>query len=344
MFNITPLDDALDAEISQLINNKTKPLGSLGKLETLAFQICKIQKSLSPELKQPQMLVFAADHGICEEGVSPFPQEVTQQMVLNFLAGGAAINCLCEQNGIEFRVVNSGVKASLPEHVNLINAPIAKGTLNFLKQPAMSRALCEKALLVGADLVLDRYNRGANIIGFGEMGIGNTTSAAAIMSVILNLPAKECAGKGTGLDDEGVSHKADVIERAKVFHQDKGADPITVLATYGGYEIAMMTGAMLKAAELGMVVLVDGFIASSAALLAHKINVNFLQYTIFCHQSGEKAHKKMLKHMGVSPLLDLGMRLGEGSGVAVAYPVILGAVTFARKMASFDSAGVSRDE
>ncbi|MFO6421810.1 nicotinate-nucleotide--dimethylbenzimidazole phosphoribosyltransferase [Motilimonas sp. KMU-193] len=340
MFTISALDPQLDSSIQHCLDHKTKPQGSLGKLETLAFQLCRIQQTLTPELSKPQMLVFAADHGVVAEGVSLFPQNVTQQMVLNFIQGGAAINCFCRQHGIEFRVVNAGVNGDLPEDNALINASIARGTCNFVNEPAMSSAQCEQALLKGAELVADRHQRGANIIGFGEMGIGNTTSAAALMAKLLKLPAEDCTGAGTGLNKAGVDQKTKVINRALKRLKGKKLAPQDVLAELGGFEIAMMCGAMLKAAELKMVVLVDGFIASSSALVASKMEANFLQYAVFCHKSKEQGHKKMLKAMGVDALLDLDMRLGEGSGIAVAYPLIASAVYFINEMASFESAGV----
>ncbi|MCE0556179.1 MULTISPECIES: nicotinate-nucleotide--dimethylbenzimidazole phosphoribosyltransferase [unclassified Motilimonas] len=340
MFTIPALNQQLDTEIQHCLDNKTKPLGSLGKLESLALQICRIQQTLKPNLSQPQMLVFAADHGVVAEGISLFPQGVTQQMVLNFIQGGAAINCFCRQHGIEFRVVNAGVNGELPEDSVLINASIAKGTQNFVTQAAMTMAQCEQALTKGAELVDDRHKRGANVIGFGEMGIGNTTSAAALMAVTLGLSATECAGRGTGLEKTAVEHKAKVIQKALKRIKGNKLSPQQILAEFGGFEIVMMCGAMLKAAELRMLVLVDGFIATSAALMASKMDGNFIDYAVFCHKSKEQGHKKMLKAMGVEALLDLDMRLGEGSGVAVAYPLLVSAISFVNEMASFDSAGV----
>lgn len=342
-FNISPLTAELDADIAHCIDNKTKPIGSLGKLETLAKQICRVQQTLSPELKEPQMLVFAGDHGVVESGVSPYPQAVTQQMVMNFLQGGAAINVFCQQHNIEFRVVNAGINGSLPEHVGLINASIGPGTQNFVKQAAMTPLQCQQAIDKGAELVADRHKRGSNVIGFGEMGIGNTSAAAAIMAALLKLNAEDCTGAGTGLDKTGVERKAKLINKALKRAQLSKPSPMQVLTEFGGFEIAMMCGAMLKAAELKMLVLVDGFIASSAALLASKMHPAFLQYAIFCHRSKEQGHKRMLKAMAVEALIDLDMRLGEGSGVAVAYPLIQSAVLFVNQMASFEDAGVSKD-
>lgn len=329
-------------QVQAVIDQKTKPQGSLGLLESVASKVAKIQHSLSPSLNAPSMLVFAADHGIAEEGVSLFPQAVTEQMVLNFLNGGAAINCFSRQHHLNLNIINAGVIAEFDlQDDSFINQPIAKGTQNFLKAPAMTESQCQQALQSGADIITKKYNAGCNVVGFGEMGIANTTSAATIMAALLKLSGAECAGRGTGLDSKGVSHKAQVIDRALSFHQLEDAGALQVLQKVGGFEIAMMVGAMLKAAELSMLVLVDGFIVSTAALLASRINENFLDYVQFCHQSNEQAHQKLLQSMDASPLLDLGLRLGEGSGVALAYPLLVSAVTFFNEMASFADAAVS---
>ncbi|WP_022942724.1 nicotinate-nucleotide--dimethylbenzimidazole phosphoribosyltransferase [Psychromonas hadalis] len=332
-------------DVQQIIDLKTKPQGSLGMLELLAGKVAKIQHSLSPSLNKPCVVIFAADHGIADEGVSLFPKAVTEQMVLNFLAGGAAINCFSRQHGLDLNIVNAGVCADFDiEHEKFINKPIAKGTNNFLKTEAMSESQCQQALEQGAEFVKNKFDAGCNVIGFGEMGIANTTSAAAIMASLLKLSGKVCAGKGTGLDKQGVRFKAQVIDQAITLHQLKNSSPLEILQKVGGFEIAMMVGAMLKAAELSMLVLVDGFICSVAALVASKIEKNFLDYTQFCHQSNEQAHQLLLEHMGVQPLLNLGLRLGEGSGVAVAYPLIVSAVSFFNEMASFTDAGISESE
>lgn len=350
MFVIKPLSEQLSTsfinEVEKTIDSKTKPQGSLGMLETVAAKIAKIQNTLSPSLNAPCILIFAADHGIADEGVSLFPKAVTEQMVLNFLAGGAAINCFSRQNGIDLNIVNAGVCSDFVavEDANFINKPIAQGTNNFLKSSAMSEQQCQQALQQGAEVVLNKYNAGCNVIGFGEMGIANTTSAAAIMAALLNLSGETCAGKGTGLDSAGVSLKAKVIDQALELHQLKGASVEQVLQKVGGFEIVMMVGAMLKAAELSMLVLIDGFICSAAALAASKIDNNFLDYTQFCHQSKEQAHQRLLAAMDAQPLLDLGLRLGEGTGVALAYPLLASAVTFFNEMASFADAGVSEQE
>ena len=333
-------------EIQQVIDLKTKPQGSLGQLETLAGKIAQIQHSLTPSLNAPCLVIFAADHGIADEGVSLFPKAVTEQMVLNFLAGGAAINCFSRQHALDLNIVNAGVCCDFSgiENENFFNKPIAPGTNNFLTTEAMSEAQCQQALQDGADIVHAKFKAGCNVIGFGEMGIANTTSAAAIMAGILNLSGETCAGRGSGLDKEGVALKAKVVDQAIEFHQLKDATALEVLQKVGGFEIVMMVGAMLKAAELSMLVLVDGFICSTAALAASRINHHFLDYTQFCHQSNEQAHQLLMAEMGAQPLLNLGMRLGEGSGVAVAYPLVASAVNFFNEMASFEEAGVSAGE
>ena len=344
-FNIQPLADDLLPALQHKINTKTKPLGALGVLEQVALQIGTIQHTLSPVLKQPAMIVFAGDHGIAAEGVSPYPQEVTYQMVLNFLNGGAAINVFCRQNGLTIKVVDAGVNFNFEPHPDLIRAKIANGTKNYLKVPAMTAAQREAALAKGAEIVQDIFEQGCNIIGFGEMGIGNTSSAAILMSLLGDIPLEQCVGRGTGLDEAGLARKRQTLSRAIVAHPlDKHAHnyPEAVLATFGGFEIVMMCGAMLKAAELKMVVLVDGFIASAAVLAGARLNRNLLAYCIFTHQSDEQGHQKMLATLEVRPLVNLSMRLGEGSGVAVTYPLIQSAINFLNEMASFESAKVSQ--
>ena len=332
-----------EEQIKHKIDTKTKPLGSLGKLEDVAFKIAKIQNTLTPELKNPAMLVFAADHGISDEGVSPFPKEVTWQMVMNFIAGGAAINVFCKQNGISLNVVDAGVDFDFPQSEGLIDAKVAKGTKNMKLTEAMSMDECISAMNLGSDIVKEKSLAGCNVIGFGEMGISNTSAASLIMSKICNIPVEETVGRGTGLDDAGLSHKAKVLMEVAELHKNK-TKPLDILSSVGGFEIAMMVGAMNRAYQQGMVILIDGFITTSALLVAHALNKNILDNCIFTHQSEENGHKQMLKFLGADPLLHLGMRLGEGSGAAVAYPIIKSAVNFFNEMASFESAGVSDSE
>ena len=288
-------------------------------------------------------MVFAADHGIAKEGVSAYPQEVTFQMVMNFMGGGAAINVFCRQNNIKIKVVDAGVNYSFPPGIDLVNAKVGMGTKSFLREPAMSKSETYRAINSGAAIVEEIFNEGCNIIGFGEMGIGNTSSASVLMSLLCNIPIKDCVGKGTGITEEALQKKVDILSNAIKKH-GKPNDILKILSTYGGFEIAQMCGAMLHAAENKMVIMVDGFIATSAFLVAYNINPLVIDYAVFCHQSEENGHGKMLKHLGATPLLNLDMRLGEGTGAAVAYPVIKAAVSFLNQMASFESAGVSNKE
>ncbi|OGI20963.1 MAG: nicotinate-nucleotide--dimethylbenzimidazole phosphoribosyltransferase [Candidatus Melainabacteria bacterium RIFOXYA12_FULL_32_12] len=343
-FDIKPVSEELHAKLQHKIDNKTKPLGALGRLEELALQIGCIQNTLTPELKKPIMLVFAGDHGIATEGVSLYPQEVTYQMVLNFLNGGAGINIFTKQHGIDIKVIDAGVKSDFDPHPNLINVKVANGTNSFLNGPAMTKEQCIEALSKGADIVKTINKEGCNIVGFGEMGIGNTSPATMLLSLLCGIPIKKCTGRGTGLDDEKVRKKREILQQALSNNNLVDKDPFVVLQTFGGFEIAMMTGAMLQAAELDMILLIDGFITTSALLTAAKMNTNILEYCIFTHKSGERGHKIMLEHLGADPLLDIGMRLGEGTGAAVAYPIIESAVRFLNEMASFESANVTKSE
>ncbi len=336
--HITPLkDEALAAQLDRAINNKTKPLGSLGALEGLAHQVGMIQQTTSPQLRDPAILVFAGDHGVVAEGISAFPQDVTWQMVENFLAGGAAINVFARQNGCALRVVDAGVKHDFGPREALVNRKIAPGTANFAQQPAMSVQQCMEAIECGMDLVAELPG---NVLGFGEMGIGNTTAAAALMHRLTGIPVADCVGAGTGLAPEGVLHKQRVIEAAMALHADAQGG-LHALATFGGLEIAMMAGAMLKAAERRMVLLIDGFIVTSALLVASRIQPAVLDYCVFSHCSDENGHKRMLDFLGRRPLLNLGLRLGEGTGAALAVPLLQAAVNFLNQMATFESAQVS---
>ena len=343
LFNIEPVNRDFEQKLKHKIDFKTKPLGALGRLEEVALQIGLIQNTLSPALVQPHIIVFAGDHGVVEEGISAYSQEVTYQMVLNFLSGGAAINVFCKLHGIKIRVIDAGVKHIFNSHPDLIISKIGQGTKNFIRESAMSIPQLQDSLESGKKAVESAKFTGCNIIGFGEMGIGNSTSASALMHVFTGLDIEECVGKGTGIPAEGIRHKADVIRNAVKNNQNCDT-PLKKLAAFGGFEIAQMTGAMLKAAELKMIILVDGFIATSAFLAAYSINKNIFDYAIFCHQSEEKGHKRMLEYLEAKPLMNLNMCLGEGTGCAVAYPIIKSAVTFLNDMASFESARVSNKE
>ncbi|SNR59931.1 nicotinate-nucleotide-dimethylbenzimidazole phosphoribosyltransferase [Methylobacillus rhizosphaerae] len=343
-FCIVPVDTSLRAALQSVIDNKTKPLGALGMLESLALQVGLIQQTFSPVLQQPVVLVFAGDHGIVEAGVSPYPQAVTQQMVMNFLAGGAGINVFARQHEMRIRVVDAGVNHVFAAHPGLVDAKVGMGTRNFLHEPAMSAQQCAQAITSGRALARAEASAGSNVIGFGEMGIGNTTSASALVAILCGLPVEQCAGRGTGLDDAGVQHKVHVIRQAMDRHEVDPDDALAVLATFGGFEVAMMVGAMLGAAEQRMVLLIDGFIATAALLVASRIAPAILDYCVFAHCSDESGHGVLLEQLQARPLLNLGLRLGEGTGAALAYPLLQSAVNFLNQMASFDSAHISRQE
>lgn len=324
------------------IDLKTKPLKSLGVLEELALKVGCIQQSLSPELKKPSLLVFAADHGLADEGVSPYPKEVTYQMVLNFLGGGAAVNVFSRQNNITLKVVDAGVDYDFSSNEKLINAKIAKGTKSILQEPAMTVEQCELAIAKGRDLARMEYDNGSNVIGCGEMGIGNTSAASLLMYKFLRLPIADCVGAGAGHDEVGIHKKLDILTACTIKHTPKST--IEILATFGGFEIAMMCGVFMEARALGMLILLDGFIATSAMLAASQLMPEVTDNVIACHQSNEAGHKAMLQKLQLKPILNLGMRLGEGSGIAVAYPVIQSAVNFLNEMATFEDAGVSNKD
>lgn len=345
----TATTTSLRQKLQHLIDNKTKPHGALGRLEELALQIGVIQDTTHPQLNRPHIVVFAGDHGIAATGlVNPYPQTVTAQMVLNFITGGAAINVFCRQHELGLTVVDAGVNFDFDTSLfpgKLVSKKIGYGTRNYLEQEAMTAGEVEKALIAGADIVTELASKGCNCIGMGEMGIGNTSSASLIMSFITGMPVEECVGRGTGASDEQFEIKQQTLR--EVFRRHLPAiastpDALTILRHVGGFEIAMMTGAYLKAAQLRMVIVVDGFITTSAMLLARLIDHNVQDCCIFSHTSGESGHAKMLEYLGAEPLLNLGLRLGEGTGAALAWPLLQSSVQFLREMASFESAGVSR--
>lgn len=341
--NIEMPDQKLKDAIKSKIDLKTKPLGSLGVLETTAQKICTIQNTLSPEISCPAILVCAADHGIVEEGVSPYPQDVTWQMVMNFIGGGAAINVFARQHNLQLLVADAGVKYDFAPSAPILHQKVRKGTRNFAVEPAMTSEECNMAMQHGADIINDLSAKGCNTVIFGEMGIGNTTSATALFCKYSTTEPRKATGAGTGLDQKGIEHKSNVIARslAKYGHI---SDPFEILCTLGGLEIAMIAGAMLQAAHNRMLILVDGFIVTSALMAAHAINPNILEYCIFTHQSDEQGHKLMLDYLGARPILNLSMRLGEGTGAAVAYPLIVSAVKFVNEMSSFEEAGVDQQQ
>ncbi|UCV23137.1 nicotinate-nucleotide--dimethylbenzimidazole phosphoribosyltransferase [Ferribacterium limneticum] len=342
-FKITAPDRAIENSLKNKVDRKTKPLGALGLLERTAIQIGLIQQRLDPAFDQPHLLVFAGDHGAAKAGVSAYPQDVTWQMVENFLAGGAAINVFARQNGLHLAIIDAGVAHDFGKRAGLIDAKIAAGTANYIEEPAMTAEQCAQAIARGAEISRNLAINGCNVVGFGEMGIGNTAAASLITHCLTGLPLAECIGRGTGLDDAGLARKQALLETALKRYRAAGGsnEPLAVLAEFGGFEIAMMVGAMLGAAEAKMTLLIDGFIVGSAALTATRLAPALAEYSVFCHRSAEAGHAAQLVALGAEPLLDLGLRLGEGTGAALAFPLVQASVNFLNEMASFESAGVS---
>ncbi len=334
---------AISEALQYKIDNKTKPTGSLGVLESLAKQIGALFQTVEPKIIKPNMVIFAADHGIANHGVSAYPQDVTRQMVLNFLEGGAAINVFCKQNKIQLSIVDAGVNYDFPTNTNLISAKIGKGTQSFLHGKAMSLTELQLCFTKGREVVTAISETGSNCIGFGEMGIGNTSTAAVLMSVITELPIEDCIGKGTGVSNEKLIQKKEILKLA-IDNYSGSEDFESKLAYFGGFEIMQIVGGMLAAKEKNMLILVDGFICSVAFLIAYKKNPSIQKNAVFCHCSAEKGHQILLNYMQVKALLALNLRLGEGTGCAIAFPIIESAVVFLNEMASFESAGVNNRE
>jgi nicotinate-nucleotide--dimethylbenzimidazole phosphoribosyltransferase len=335
------LEGAGDAEIAARVQHrldrKTKPTGSLGRVEALAVRLAQALGSQRPCLVQPQLVVFAADHGIAAHGVSAYPSEVTAQMVLNFLAGGAAVSVLARQHGLALTVVDCGVNGDFAAQPGLLVRKTARGSGNLIDQPAMSAAQRDAALTHGREIV--RALPG-NALLLGEMGIGNTSPAALLMYRLTGAPLEQCVGRGTGLDDAGLERKRALLRTASERHAD-ATTPLEILAALGGLEIATMAGAVLEAAEQRRVIVVDGFICTAAVAVAAALAPRVLSACVFAHASAESGHALWLRHLGAQPLLDLGLRLGEGSGAALAWPLLESACRLLDEMASFESAGVS---
>jgi nicotinate-nucleotide--dimethylbenzimidazole phosphoribosyltransferase len=341
--SIHPVAQHLRPSIQQKIDNKTKPLGALGKLEELALQLGLIQNSLNPRIDRKSLFVFAADHGIAEEGVSAYPAEVTGQMVKNFLDGGAAINVLCRQHHIDIRVVDMGVCAHFEDHPDLRHKKVRMGTRNFAVEAAMTTAQARQAVESGMDVFLAEHSaRRIDIVGLGEMGIGNTTCASAIISAVTGIPPSEATGRGTGMDDKGVEHKADIIGKALRFHDPDPGNGFDILQKIGGYEVAGIVGAILAAASKKTAIVLDGVISTAAGLIAYLINPDIHGYLISGHKSTEPAQKAALSYLKLEPVIDFQMRLGEGTGAALTISVVETAARVLREMASFDDAGVSK--
>ena len=332
-----PTPDPLALRLQHRLDQLTKPRGSLGRLEALALQIGLMQRSDRPQLRAPQLVVFAADHGLAAQGVSAYPSDVTAQMVGNFLAGGAAVSVLARQHGLALTVVDAGVRSKIAPQPGLLIRKIAAGTADASLGPAMTDAQCSEAVERGRDVL--RALPG-NVVLLGEMGIGNTSSAALLLARLGGHALADCVGRGTGLDDAGLAHKLAVLGRVLALHAHAN-DPLAALAAFGGFEIAMIAGAALQAAEERRVIVVDGFIVGAAILVASQLAPGLLDCCVFSHRSGEAGHGLMLEQLGAEPLLELGLRLGEGSGAALAWPLIDSAVRLLDAMASFESAGVS---
>ncbi|HKI04728.1 MAG TPA: nicotinate-nucleotide--dimethylbenzimidazole phosphoribosyltransferase [Thermoanaerobaculia bacterium] len=326
----------------QEMDQKVKPPGSLGRLEALAIDLAAYLGTLEPRVERGRILIFAADHGISREGVSAYPREVTAQMVKAFSSGGAAITVLARTLGLEVEVIDVGVDADLPEMPGVVSAKVRHGSRSFLEEPALTPEELAAALEAGRAAVERADAAGADTVALGEMGIGNTTAAAALLSALTGAPPEETVGRGTGVDDERLAHKRAVVEKALRFHGEAALeDPRRALAAVGGLEIAALAGAALEAARRRKIVLVDGFISTVGALAAVRLDPAVRPALVFCHRSAEAGHDRALAALGAKPLLDLGMRLGEATGSALAFPIVKAAAAILREMATFAQAGVS---
>lgn len=339
--SVVPVDGDFAARAWRRLDSLTKPPRSLGRLEEIAVRVASVQESVRPSVDRKAIVLAAGDHGVVSEGVSPYPQDVTWQMVANFIAGGAAINQIAAAAGADVLVYDVGVAADLSGLPGVIHAKVAPGTRNMAEEPAMTLAQCRAALAVGAGAVADLARSGYSLIGTGEMGIGNTTAATALTAAYTGCAVSDVAGPGTGLDPQGVARKVEVVERALAVNAVDRLDPLGVLAAVGGLEIAALTGVVLGAAAHRMCVVTDGFISGAATLAAIRLCPAAAGYVLPSHRSAEPGHAKVLSALGLEPVLDLEMRLGEGTGAALAYSVIDAAVRVMSGMATFEEAGVS---
>ncbi len=338
---IPPLDEAAMGAAQARQDGLTKPQGSLGRLEALSIQLAGITGQPRPRVDRKAVIVLAGDHGIAAEGVSAYPSEVTAQMVLNFLRGGAAVNVLARQAGARVVIADVGVAGNLPEHPDLLNRKIAPGTANFAQGPAMTREQAIRSLEVGLEIVTNEVAKGLDLVATGEMGIGNTTPASAITAIYTGLPVEQVTGRGTGVDDAGLALKIETIERALAFHQPDPADPLGVLSTVGGFEIGAIAGVCLGAAVHRLPVLVDGFISAAGALIAAALCPSVKPFLIASHLSVEQGHAALWRTLGLTPLLDMDLRLGEGTGAVLAMHLVEAACRILSEMATFDDAGIS---
>lgn len=344
-FNIEKPDESLRGAVREKIDNLNKPKGSLGLLETLAEQICMIQQTLTPTLQHPCHLLFGGDHGIEREGVSVSPRDVTWQQMINFTRGGGGVNMFCRQHGFTLYIIDMGVDYDLTAYSAILNRKIACGTKNFLYGPAMSETEFYQAIETGCELVDRCHQDGCNIICMGEMGIANTSPSSIWMHLFGNIPLDECIGAGAGLDTPGLQHKRVILRQAMDnFHKFRAQSGNTeeALPYFAGFEMAGAIGAMLRAAELKMTVMVDGFIMSACMLAASQLYPEVLHYAVFGHCGDESGHKRMLDLMHATPILHLGMRLGEGTGALCAYPIIESAVRMVNEMNNFENAHITK--
>lgn len=341
-FHIQKPDKHIHEALQEKIDGLTKPKGSLGRLEELALQIGLIQQTLSPSLRQPFNLIFAADHGITEEGVSVSPKEVTWQQCIHFIkSNGGGVNFLCRQHGFTLRVIDAGVDYDFPLELGIIDQKVRKGTRNYLHEAAMTREEMELCVERGSAVVRDVHATGCNVVSFGEMGIGNTSSSSLWMTCLTDIPLQQCVGAGSGLDSAGIRHKYDVLRRAL---EQAPCEHSTeeVMSRFGGYEMVMAVGGMLQAAEAKMLILVDGFIMTNCMLAAARLYPDVLSYAVFGHCGDEAGHRLVLEALGARPLLDLGMRLGEGTGAICAYPLVESAVRMINEMDSFEKGKITK--
>ena len=343
-FKIEVVDDKLREAIQAKIDNLNKPKGALGRLEEIAMQVCLIQQTLTPSLAHPCHLLFGGDHGIEREGVSVSPREVTWQQMKNFTQGGGGVNMFCRQHGFKLRIIDVGVDYDLSAVEGIINRKIARGTKNFLYEPAMSEAEFDQAIQVGSELVDECIAEGCQVLCVGEMGIANTSPSSIWMSLFGNIPLEECIGAGAGLDKPGIRHKYKVLSKSLESYRqhEPQSEPTTPLRYFGGFEMIAAIGAMLRAAEQHLVVLIDGFIMTACAVAAIRLYPTAKDYMIFTHCGDESGHKRMLDMVGAKPLLHLGLRLGEGTGALCTYPLIDSAVRMINEMNNFDNARITK--
>ena len=340
-FHIEAPNENIKPLIIDKIDNLTKPKGSLGTLEEIALQVALIQQTLTPILKNPQNILFAGDHGILEEGMSPTPREVTWQQVLHYTRGGAGVNVFCEQHGFGLKIVDAGVDYDFQGNPSVIDMKVRRGTRNFLYEAAMTQEELERCMERGAEIVCQCIDEGSNVLSFGEMGAGNTSAASLWMHLFTGIPLEKCVGAGSGLNKVGVQHKLEVLQQALNNYKGNGS-VLDIMAYFGGYELVMAVGAMLQAAEKHLIIMVDGFLMTACMLAASKLYPHVTDYAIYGHCGDESGHRMMLDALGAKPLLSLGMRLGEGTGAIVAYPILQSALCMLNGMESFKKTEVTK--